>query len=163
MPSLFNADEVFEMAQEMERVGARYYRRAAQGSLEDSTTKLLLILAKMEDKHLQVFSDMREVFRAEEHPSEMFDPDSEAAAYLREFVERRVFNEADPEKTLTGREDARTVLKTALRMEQDSILFYTGLREMVPSRLGQDRVQGIIKEEMKHMAMISRELAALGE
>jgi rubrerythrin len=161
MPSMFNADEVFEMAQEIERVGGRYYRRAAEGNLAEQVKALLLTLARMEDKHFEIFTDMRDEFRRVDLPPEVFDPDSEAASYLREFAEHRIFKESDPDKKLTGKEDARTVLDTALRMEQDSILFYTGLKEMVPESLGKERVQGIISEEMKHAAMIERELGSL--
>jgi rubrerythrin len=158
---MFNADEVFEMAREIERVGGRYYRRAAEGDLAEPVKALLLTLAKMEDKHFEIFSNMRDEFRRIEKPAETFDPDSEAVSYLREFAERRIFRESDPDKKLTGKEDARTVLETALRMEQDSILFYTGLKEMVPESLGKDRVEGIIREEMRHAAMIGRELGSL--
>jgi rubrerythrin len=158
---MFNADEIFEMAEEIERVGARYYRRAAEGSLAETTKGLLLTLARMEDKHFEIFAEMRDEFRRAEKPPEMFDPDSEAASYLKEFAENRIFRESDPDKKLTGKEDALTVLETALRMEQDSILFYTGLKEMVPELLGKNRVAGIIQEEMRHATVIGRELKSL--
>lgn len=162
MPSIFNADEVFEMASEVERVGASYYRRAAEGSHSESVKDLLLTLARMEDKHLAIFSEMRDEFRRVEKAPETYDPDEAASQYLREFVEHRIFTETDPDKKLTGKEDTRKVLETALRMEQDSILFYTGIKEMVPEHLGKNRVQEIIKEEMRHATIIGRELGKLG-
>ena len=33
--------------------------------------------------------------------------------------------------------------------------------ELVPQRLGKDRIEGIIKEEMAHITSLSKELAAL--
>jgi hypothetical protein len=35
------------------------------------------------------------------------------------------------------------------------------MKELVPERLGKDRIDGIIKEEMRHLASLSRELAAV--
>jgi rubrerythrin len=49
----------------------------------------------------------------------------------------------------------------AMDMEKDSIVFYLGMKEMVPERLGKDRIDGIIKEEMGHLALLGKELAAL--
>jgi len=35
------------------------------------------------------------------------------------------------------------------------------VEELVPQRLGKDRIEAIIKEEMAHIASLSKELAAL--
>ena len=53
----FNADEVFEMAEQIERNGARFYRTAAEKFPE--VNPLLLELAAMEDKHEKTFAAMR--------------------------------------------------------------------------------------------------------
>jgi rubrerythrin len=46
-------------------------------------------------------------------------------------------------------------------MEKDSIVFYLGMKELVPERLGKNRIDGIIKEEMGHLASLGTELATL--
>lgn len=38
----FNADEIFEMAEEIERNGAKFYRKAAEGSVSEKNRKCSL-------------------------------------------------------------------------------------------------------------------------
>ena len=68
---------------------------------------------------------------------------------------------ADPAELFTGKETMENILQTAMGMEKDSIVFYLGMKELVPERLGKDRIDAIIKEEMGHLASLGRELAAL--
>ena len=44
------------------------------------------------------------------------------------------------------------VLQTAIGLEKDSIIFYVGIEELVPEKLGKDKVNDIIKEEMRQEA-----------
>jgi len=47
----FNADEIFEMAEQIERNGASFYRKSAESIDDPAEKKLLLDLAAMEDEH----------------------------------------------------------------------------------------------------------------
>jgi len=51
----FNADEIFEMAEQIERNGAKFYRRAAEQVTSPDGSELLLNLAVMEDVHEKTF------------------------------------------------------------------------------------------------------------
>jgi hypothetical protein len=63
------ADEIFEMAEQIERNGARFYRRAAQGFTDSRGRQLMLDLATMEDQHEKVFAGMRaELLQQEREP-----------------------------------------------------------------------------------------------
>ena len=53
------------------------------------------------------------------------------------------------------------ILKAAIEAEKDSIVFYLGMKNAVPEKLGKDRIEGIIKEEMGHIRLLSRELVQL--
>ncbi len=57
----FSADEIFEIAEQIERNGANFYRKAAE-SAEGDNRNLLLRLAKMEDDHEKIFATMRAEF-----------------------------------------------------------------------------------------------------
>ena len=50
------------------------------------------------------------------------------------------------------------ILRTALGLENGSILFYEGLKDLVPARLGRDKVEAILTEEKRHVAIIGRQL-----
>lgn len=158
------ADEIFEMAEQTERNGARFYRRAAQGFSDSRAGRLLLDLAAMEDQHEKVFADMRaELLQSEREPRAP-DPYGEAILYVRGMADGYVFDvRKDPSERLTGKETIEDILKTAIGLEKDSIAFYLGIKEIVPERLSKQRIDDIIKEEMGHIGILSKEMAALGE
>jgi len=158
----FNADDIFEMAQQIERNGARFYRRAAQGITDSSARQLLLDLAAMEDEHEKVFASMRADLSPEERKPTVIDPYGEAVLYLRGMADGHVYDvKVDPTKWITGKEAMEEILRAAIGLEKDSIVFYLGLKDVVPERLGKQRVDAIIKEEMGHIGVLSREMASL--
>ena len=151
----FNADEVFEMAEQIERNGAKFYRDAAKDVKDSSNKDLLLGLSKMEETHEKTFQSMRGELNSAEKASTVFDPESEASLYLRALADTRVFFEKKIDTT-----SMLEILKAAIEAEKDSIVFYLGMKEAVPASLGQDRIDRIIKEEMGHIRILSRELVA---
>jgi rubrerythrin len=46
----------------------------------------------------------------------------------------------------------------AIGIERDSIDFYVGLKEAVSHRAGKDKVEDIIKEEMRHIVILDQSL-----
>ena len=72
-----------------------------------------------------------------------------------------VFNlKSDPAELLTGNESMEEIINRALGLEKDSIVFYLGIRDMVPERLGRNRLDDIIREEMNHISILSKELSS---
>ena len=156
MSLAFNADEIFEMAEQLERNGAKFYRSAAERSLSPEAKRLVLNLAAMEDEHEKTFKAMRKELTAKEREATVFDPEGEAGLYLRALVDSRVFFEKKIDLT-----SIVEVLKAAIEAEKESIMFYIGMRDVVPERLGRKRVDDIIKEEMGHVRLLTSELMAL--
>jgi rubrerythrin len=151
----FNADDIFEIAEQLERNGATFYRTAA-GAVADADAKgFLLKLAEMEDDHEKTFATMRAGLSAAEKTSTVFDPNGEAAAYLRALADTRVFFEKEIDTS-----SMEAILKDAITAEKDSIVFYLGMRDMVPEGKGRRRMDDVIKEEMGHIRMLSKELMA---
>lgn len=156
----FNADEVFEMAEQIERNGGKFYRAAAKKFPEVS--KLLLDLAAMEDKHQKTFADMRAKLSGTEVQEPVFDPDGQAQMYLRAMADGHVFDvKADPAEKLADKDTPEEVLKMAIGAERDSIVFYAGLKDAVSDRAGKDKVDDIIKEEMSHIVILNEKLQEL--
>lgn len=160
MANTFNADEIFEMAMEIERNGAKFYRKAAAGRAGATSKLLLLHLADMEVQHERTFAAMRDLLTTVENASATFDPDDEAALYLRAIADGHVFPvRVDPSAMLLGKESAADVLKTAIGIEKDSIIFYLGIQDLVGKALGRDKIDHVIREEMNHITILSAELA----
>ena len=55
----FNADEIFEMAEQIERNGEEFYRKMAESISDAQVSQLFLDLAAMEAEHEKVFASMR--------------------------------------------------------------------------------------------------------
>ena len=51
----FNADEVFEIAEQIERNGAKFYRTSAKNISDVNNKNFLIQLAEMEDEHEKTF------------------------------------------------------------------------------------------------------------
>jgi rubrerythrin len=156
----FNADEVFEMAEEIEINGARFYRASAKKF--PALSKMLLELAAMEDEHRKTFAAMHaELSNGEKEPL-VFDPDGEAHMYLRVMADGNVFDtKADPVDKLADCETPQDVLRVAIGLEKDSIAYYVGLKASVSPRAGKDKVESLISEEIKHIILLSEKLDAL--
>jgi len=153
---ILNVDEIFEMAEQIERNGASFYKRAASATQEEHLRKLFLDLSKMECEHEQTFARMRKEQTAVP-PS--YDPDGEAARYLQQFANGHVFDvSADSSANISGLGLAET-LTYAIGLEKDSIAFYVGLEELVRKDAEKDEIQKIIREEMSHITYLSGELA----
>ena len=104
---------------------------------------------------------MRQALSGQEVASTVFDPHGEVVNYLAAMADGYVFlKSASPEDLLSGK-SIEEVLKAAIGLEKDSIVFYIGIRESVPEKSGKDKIDNIIKEEMSHVTLLSSELKAL--
>ena len=160
MGMTFSADEIFEMAEQIERNGAKFYRAAA-GKLPEAR-QTFLDLAAMEDDHERTFAAMRSELSGKELQPDVFDPQGDAQKYLRVMADGHVFNvKADPAEQLKGLDTPQDILQTAIGIEKDSIAYYVGLKECVPPKAGRDKVEAIIKEEFGHIATLNEKLATL--
>jgi len=152
----FNADEIFEIAEQIERNGAKFYRTGAENINDANKKKLLIELAEMEDEHENTFKKMRKELTADEKVITTFDPEGEAEKYLRALADTRVFYDKEIDSN-----SFENILKTAITAEKDSIVFYLGMKEIVPANLGKQKLDKIIKEEMNHISLLSKELLSL--
>ncbi len=149
----FNADDVFEMAEQIEKNGNKFYLTAAETVGDKETKDLLLEFARMEQEHEKIFTDMRQSLSSDDKQKTVFDPESEAGQYLKAFADTRVF--FDKKIDVSSLE---TILKDAIQAEKDSIVFYLGMKEAVPEKLGKQHLDKIIKEEMSHIRLLSNKL-----
>lgn len=162
MSITFSADEVFEMAEQIERNGATFYREAAAKTSDRPAKDLFLRLAGMEDGHLRTFQQMRKTLRQPEKEQTTFDPEGEAAFYLEAMADDRGF-EGKKARTvkLTGQESTQELFDSAIGAEKNSILYYVGLKGLVPEGAGRDKIEVIIREEAGHLAELRRQWDAL--
>ncbi|MDT8273118.1 MAG: ferritin family protein [Desulfomonilia bacterium] len=160
--STFNANEVFEMAINIERQGEQFYLKAADLFEEPAVQKLLRGLAHMEVDHQRTFVAMRDELLKDESYAQGFDPDGLTASYLHAMTSGVVFDtETEPVSRLSSGVGLKDVLNMGIEAEKNSIVFYTGIKGIVPDSLGKDKVDRIIEEEMKHVVLLSDAIASI--
>jgi rubrerythrin len=158
MQKIFNAAEIFEIAIEIERRGRAFYLSASEAFDDPGIRSLLKGLAEMEKEHEEVFVSLKEHCIPDEGYASGYDPDKVAASYLRAMTSGEVFNRG---LAFAGTESLEDVLKKGIEAEKDSIIFYTGLKGIVPEELGRENVDRIIREEMKHIILLTDRLESL--
>jgi rubrerythrin len=152
----FNADDIFEIAIQIEKNGAEFYKKASEALKDAHYQKFLLDLSTMEVFHQKTFTDMRASLSEEMKKPTVFDPNDEAVLYLKALADMRVFYQKQIDLT-----SIESILLAALAAEKDSIIFYLGMKDLVPQKLGKDRIDEIINEEKKHIQLLGAELLAL--
>lgn len=157
----FDIDEIFEIAEGIERNGAKFYRQAAQNCSDEKTKQMLLDMAAMEDEHLEIFEQMAEQL-SEQEKTVVFDPDNQSALYLQAMADAHGWEgRITPLKELTGNETIKDILEIALNSEKESVVFYFGLKGLVSAEAGKKKVEEIIIEELSHITTLLNKLKSL--
>lgn len=152
----FNLDDIFQMAVRIEKNGAAFYRRAAETRTDIKERVFLENLARMEDHHQKIFQAMHETISDTSKQPTAFDPGEENTAYLMAMADSHD-GEGSPAVAdfFTGRETLPDIVTQAIELEKKSILFYLGLKDLVPAKYGGDQIDTIIKEEQQHVAQLA--------
>jgi rubrerythrin len=159
---IFHANEVFEIAKRIERNGITYYRKAADLMLDEAGKKLMNDLAEMEVVHEQVFAYMQKTLSGEELGETRYDPHDEAFTFLKDMADKHVFDpREDPMNVLKAGVTPQAILTAAIQREKDSIIFYEGVKIMVPQKFAGARLDEIIAQEMGHIIILTRHLEKL--
>jgi len=155
----FNADEILEMAVRIEANGKAFYLRAAELQSDNEVVGFFNRLAAMEEQHKKTFEEFRQDLAAADKEGQAYDPDGQALMYLATMADAHG-GEGDPRiaASLTGQETLEEILRTALNLEKQSILFYVGLKDLVTKAQGKEKIDAVIDEEKQHIAQLSEVL-----
>ena len=151
----FNAEEIFKLAIRIEENGIRFYQKAASLQSDVSKREMLERLAKMEAHHKKTFESMSKTLSEGEKAQTLFDPKGESSQYLAVMADRHG-GEGSPSAAdaLTGKESMIDIIDIAIDLEKESILFYIGLKDLVPPQYGREEIDHIISEERKHIVLL---------
>jgi rubrerythrin len=144
----FNLEEIFEIAEQIERNGAEFYRKSALRFKDNPDVEsLLLELAAQEDSHEKIFSDLlHKVLK-----NDGINPEDELTRqYLDAIAGQFIFSKSESEDELTDKMSQQNIFETAIRKEKDSIVFYLGLKNVLNSSSDKKSIDLIIEEEQKH-------------
>lgn len=147
----FDASEIFQLAIRIEENGEKFYRHMSQILKETKVKDLFNYLADEEAKHKKLFelmvSKIEKYEPVESYPEEYF-------AYVRALADDVIFNERKLDEDVKKIEDAVSAIDFAKEKESNSILYYQGVKNLVPGNQ-RNSVDSIIEEERSHFTELS--------
>ena len=151
----FNEIEAAKIAQNMERHGLDFYRKAAARAKDMATRDVFLQLAEDEKKHLARFEELEETLHAARREGAGYTDDADLAAYIDRLVETQVF--ADEGAVARLADEATSdyeALAVAIRAERDAILFYQEMMSFIDSKPARAAFSTILDEEREHLRIL---------
>jgi rubrerythrin len=152
MGNIFAASEIIELGIQIEKNGKDFYDTLAGQSKNQKAIQIFKYLSNQEDLHISVFKKMLDSVQGYE-PAESYT--GEYAAYMSALASEHIFTQAGK-----GIEIARRVVsdkeavELGLGFEKDSIIFYEGMKKMVPE-YDQKIIQELIQQEQGHLTQLS--------
>lgn len=158
----FNAREIFDIGVQIEVNGKAFYEAAAKKTAETALREFFLELAAWENTHIKLFGELRDALPKGAGSLPVFDPNDEAALYLQATADSHVFvRNKDMVALVAGCKGPLDILDVAMTFEKDSVVYYTTMKKVVAKNLGQDKVDRLIDEEIKHISLLSQRRAKL--
>jgi len=158
MGNIFAGSEILEIGVQIEKNGRDFYNALAGKAKNESAGKIFKFLAGEEEKHIATFQKILDDTLNYEPPESY---PGEYVAYMKALADEHIFTKADTGKAvaLTVKTDKQGV-ELGIGFEQDSIIFYEGMKKSVP---GFDRniVDQLIGQEQEHLRKLAELKKAL--
>jgi rubrerythrin len=149
---LFRASEILDMAVRIEHQGLAFYQACREADLGSDVEKVLDYLIEQEERHVDVFSRMKEGLEDFKLPESYA---GEMERYTDAFVKEKVFEEPKQASEEVARlKDPLQAIKWAISFERRSIEFYRDIEEIIrPSE--KEILSQVIEEERKHIRRLN--------
>jgi len=156
----FNANEIFQIAIEIEGNGKFFYEKAMEIIDDPDVKELLAFLAQEEAEHLKKFTELKAQLPKTATEDTIWDPEHEMNKYLQMMANMHVFrSDFDVEKELSRLKNSEDVLKLGIQFEKDSIIFFLTMQDVTEEKKGRESIGQLVNEEKKHLEKLSLELA----
>ena len=152
MANVFNGSEIVELGIQIEKNGRDFYNVLAKQSKNKKAGDIFKFLAGEEEKHIAVFKDIISSVQRYE-PQEAYT--GEYFAYMNALAGEYVFTEKDKGAEIAKRiKTDKEAIDMGIGFEKDSILFYAGLREVVPEEAHKP-VDALMAQERNHLRQLA--------
>lgn len=162
MAFAFNANEVFQMAIEIEENGRLFYQKAREAVTDREVKHLFSDLEQREIEHREKFIALKAELPKSARSSTVWDPEGETNQYLKITADMHVFRAASPvEEQLALVKNTVDALKLAIQFEKDSIIFFLLVQEETEKGKGKELISQLTNEERIHLRQLSKELVRI--
>lgn len=151
MGNIFAGSEIVEIGIQIEKNGRDFYNTLTKQSKNTSAQKIFEYLAGEEEKHIAVFqkilSSVEKYEPAESYPGEYF-------AYMNALASEYVFTQKDKGKDIAQKTKSdKEAVDKGIGFEKDSIVFYEGVKKVVPE-YDVKIVGQLIEQEKDHLKQL---------
>ena len=152
MGNIFSASEVVQIGIQIEKNGKDFYEALTAGSGNPKARDTFTFLAGEEEKHIKVFEGILD--KTEEYvPPESYP--GELLVYMKELAAGYIFTREGKGKIVaSGVKNDKEATDIAIGFEKDSIIFYEGMKNMVPAYEGKV-VDELILQEESHLVKLA--------
>lgn len=152
MGNIFSGSEIVEIGIQIEKNGRDFYNTAAARSKDKKAKEVFIFLAGEEEKHIIVFdgilADTGSYAPAESYPGEYF-------AYMNSIASEYIFTQKDKGAKIAEKtKDDRQAIDLGIGFEKDSIIFYEGIKKVVPE-YDIKVIDKLIAQEENHLEMLT--------
>jgi rubrerythrin len=156
----FNANEIFQMAIDIEENGRLFYEKA-QGLVDNPEVKdMFAKLANDEIEHKKKFISLKAQLPESAKVPTVWDPDNELDQYLRMMAGMNVFrSDVSVQKALDQVNNTTDALELAIQFEKDSVVFYLTMQDATEEKRGRELIGQLVQEEREHLRRLTFELA----
>ena len=151
MGNIFAGSEVVELGIQIEKNGRDFYNTLAKQSNILEIKEVFKFLAGEEEKHIKVFRGILDSTRK-------FEPQGldaeEYYAYMAALASEHIFTQENKgEGAAKDVKTDREAIEKAIRFEEDSIVFYAGIKKIVA---GYDEkiIEALITQEEGHLKQL---------
>jgi len=151
----YSAEEILDIACNVERNGASFYKQAADRFNEPKIKELFENLATWEVSHEQLFEQMKAKVKSSKVQMGEFDPEEYMQINAKAMASLSIFSiQPMPGKGSYNIQNKNEALRMALKFEQDTVRFFNGLKHFSKNTEGLEKIDDIINEEQKHIRII---------
>ncbi len=153
MAYLLNVSEVIEFAVYIEQNGYKFYVESMKKVKDEKMIDLFQFMADEEFRHENLFKQLLEK-TGKFSPHESYSGEYES--YMRDFLKTHsLANDQALKAKIDSIQTTDDAIRMALDFEKDSIVLFSMLKNIIEEE-NKPTVEGIIQEEITHIAKINR-------
>lgn len=148
MGSIFAGSEIVEIGIQIEKNGRDFYNTLVKQSKSPKAQEMFQFLAGEEEKHIATFQkilgSVEKYEPPEAYPGEYF-------AYMNALASEHIFTKANIGAEIAkGIKSDKEAVDKGIGFEEDSIIFYDGMKKVIPG--GDIKiVEALITQEQQHL------------
>ncbi len=151
---MFSLTDIYNIAVQIERNGEKDYREAAGNTADEKLKNLYLELARQETEHAAWFTKMAENPECREREFE----DAQLQKLSKDVLQKMVKDSSflREEHDFSAVESFEEAVDTAIESENDTIIFYQFLYDLVEEEEVRKGLEKIIAEEQNHIEILEK-------